>query len=252
MRVKLLKWLPWLLVVGLFAVAVIASTKMLQAQYDLAVSEANVRAQEATTLRWQTVAENAATRFQMQQEINEDSIKALNTALGHAIEKQELTLKSLQATELAFQSVQKSNEALLSLMNVLSPSGRPERLEVFVLDEDSIAVMDDSSFAELPIVGEIVVTIPADTLQAAEIETVLSLLPFKITTGLGCTPEKDAVAVFETPSWVEATPQMGQVEPEVCHGPRPNLLLGLKVEAGSLAIGAGLGAVITALLIGIF
>jgi hypothetical protein len=249
---KYTKYIPWVVVSGLALALIFTTTAMLQAKYDLSVSAANIRAEQATTQRWKTQAENAATRFQLQMEINQDSLQDLETALGAAIREQELTVRALQRTELAFEAVQASNQALVSMMNTVSPSGRPERLEVFVLDEDSVETNEQGDFTELPVVGEIVVAIPQDPEIDAEIETVLSLLPFEIETGIACTPEKDAVAIFQTPGWMTASPRLGVVEPEVCHGPRPNLFLGMELSVGNLALGGAVGAGLALLLTAVF
>lgn len=240
------KIVPWIIALGLLAGLVFTTTRMLQAKYDLSVSEANIRALQAEVERWQTETENAASRFQLQQKIDQDSVKKLESALGLAVREQQLTTKALQSAELAFSTVQRSNDAMLSLLEVKNPEGREERIEVFLLEEDGLTE------GQLPVVGEIIVAVPADDEQPAELETSFTLLPFKIETALGCTPQKDATVVLQTPPWVTATPALGQVDPEVCHGERPSTLLGLNVTAGSLVVGGAIGAALMALLVAVF
>ena len=97
---------------------------MLQAKYDLSVTEANIRALQAEVERWKTESENAASRFQLQEKIDQDSVKQLQSALGLAVREQQLTTKALQSAELAFSTVQRSNAAMVSMIGVTNPEGR--------------------------------------------------------------------------------------------------------------------------------
>ena len=118
-------------------------------------------------------------------------------------------------------------------MTVVSPQGRHERLAAFTI-EDTIAN---------PLVeGEIVVTVPSDTAIPIELTTRLRPRDFTIVYGLGCTPQREAVAAFETPAGIVAIPQKGQVDPVVCHGTRPNLFsFNLTMTPLGLGVGGAIG-----------
>ncbi len=243
---KLMKIVPWILVIGLFVAVAFAWTKWRQAKYDLSVAEANDRAMVDTVRRYKTEFENAASKFQLQEKINQDSLKQLETALGTAVREQRLTARALQSARIETERVRKSLESQISMLETVSPEGREERIEALVLDKGNVKP------DEVPIVGEIVVAIPADTLQSAEWELSLELLPFEIQTSLACSPEKDAVAVFQTPPWATATPTLGVVDPEICHGPRPKMFAGLQLSAGNLLIGGAMGAALALLATAVF
>jgi hypothetical protein len=210
-------------------------TRMLQAQYDMRVAEANQRALTAEVQEWQSKAELAdslrtvaRSLFQLQQEIDSDSIASLASALGTAVREQELTVRALERVEVELDRVSASNVSLVDMLGVLSPTGRPEDLHVHQLEGP-------------PIQGEIVVTVPLDTTLQAEWETRLEVTPFALTYALGCTPEGDASANFEAPPWVSVTPQRGSVDPLVCQGPRPTFGGGIQFTLGNALVWGGLG-----------
>ena len=171
----------------------------------------------------------ARSLFQLQQEIDSDSIAQLETALGSAVREQELTVRALERVEVELDRVSSSNLSLVDLLGVLSPSGRPEDLHVHQMEGP-------------PVEGEIVVAVPRDTALAAEWEVELEVSPFTMTYALGCTTAGDAAATFETPPWVSVTPQQGTVDPLVCQGPRPTLGGGIQFTLGNALVWGGLGA----------
>lgn len=222
----------------LLSATVLFGYQLAGARYDRDVAEANVRAFQDTVRIFQAEAETAgerataaATRFQAQREIDNDSILALGNALGEASRTLQLRTRALTEAEVSFESVQASlDSALVELTNVLSPDGRPERVVAFQKETDLVD-------------ADIVVTVPWDTAQSVEVELFATVNPFEMTYSLGCTPENDAVATFQTPDGILATPSQGTVNPEVCFGERPSLGSGFKISMGNMALGALIGGV---------
>lgn len=219
----------WIIAALLVGYGIYATQALRGERWDSSVAEANLRTANDTLRVYRasvgslTVAASIM-QFQLPGFDVTDSLSKLQTALGIATRDLDLTNKALTRAEVAFEAVQSSLNQLVE-MNVASPQGRHERLAAFVLDEESVA-------------GEIVVTVPADTSLAIELETHLQPKPFTLTYALGCTPEKEAVATFETPSWIVATPEKGQVTPEICHGSRPSLFsASLTLTPGGMLVG---------------
>ncbi len=213
------------------------------ARYDKDVADANLRAERDTVRIFRAEAENAgeratvaATRFQEQREINSDSIRQLGNALGRASDQLQLRTRALTEAEVSFDRVQTSlDSALVELTNVLSPEGRPERIAAF---QETTDLVD----------ADIVVTVPWDTTQGIEVELVALVKPFTLTYSLGCSPDNDAVATFQAPDGILATPRMGTVSPEVCFGERPSLTSGFKLSFGNMFLGALIGGIAGVLL----
>ena len=208
------------------------------ARYDRDVAEANVRALGDTVRIFRGEAESAderatvaATRFQEQREINSDSIRQLRTALGRASEQLRLRTRALTEAEVRFDRVQVSlDSAMVELSNVFSPQGRPERIAAFQKETDLVD-------------ADVVVTVSWDTAQSIEVELVAMVKPFDLTYSLGCSPENDAVATFEAPEGITATPRMGTVSPEICFGERPSLTSGFKLSVGNMFLRALIGGI---------
>ena len=239
-------------VLGIFVIvvaliAIFFGNKYLQARYDLSISTANLKAERDTVRVYRDSTQSLTTaaavmQFQIPTFDVTDSLSKLQSALGMATRDLDLTVKALTKAEVAFQVVLADYTRLVE-MTVLSPQGRPERLAAFTL-EDTIAN---------PLVeGEIVVTVPADTALDIELTTHLRPRPFTFTYALGCTPNKEAVAAFETPAGIVARPEKGQVDPVVCHGTRPSLFsAGLTITPGGVLFGGIIGAAIMLVLTGI-
>ena len=208
------------------------------ARYDREVAEANVRAFQDTVRVYQAEAQAegeratvAANRFQQQRQIDSDSIQRLNTALGRASRDLDLRTRALTEAEVRFERVQASlDTALVELTNVRNPEGREERIAAFQEETDLIE-------------ADIVVAVPWDTAQGIEVELVATVKPFDLLYSLGCTPDNDAVATFQTPDGITATPRMGTVDPEVCFGERPSIGSGFSISVGNMFLGALIGGI---------
>lgn len=229
---------------ALLLIAVVAGVTFgIQGRYDASVARTNLAAEKDTVRVYRDSTNTLTTaaavmQFQLPSFNVTDSLSKLQTALGIATRELELTNKALTRAEVSFDAVQASLEQLVE-MNVFSPTGREERLSAFVLDEELVE-------------GEIVVVIPADTALPVEIETRLLPKPFDLTYALGCTPEKEAVATFETPAGIVAVPKKGQVDPVICHGSRPSLFsAGLTITPGGFLVGGAVATVIMLVLTGI-
>ena len=230
------KWIPWVIVALLAIGTVVSITLMRQARYDQRVAEANQRALTAEVQEWQSqanVADSlrtvARSMFQLQQEIDRDSIAKLESALGAAVRSQRQTVRALQEARVELDRVVASTTSTVDVVGVTSPEGREENLYVHQMDGP-------------PIEGEIVVTVPRDTTIATEWEVRLGVTPFTLTYALGCTPAGDATATFQSPPWVSVTPAQGSVDPLVCQGPRPTLGDGIQFTVGNALVWGGIGA----------
>lgn len=227
----------------LFGAVAVLGWQVAGARWDREVSEANLRAMQDTVRLFRSEAEGAesratqaATRFQQQRDIDSDSIRQLNTALGRAARELDLRQRALTDARVEFESVQSSlDQALVELENVRNPQGRPERIAAFQEENDLVE-------------ADVVVTVPWDTAQGIEVELVTQVKPFDLTYSLACSPANDAVATFQTPDGITARPQMGTVAPEICFGERPGLGSGFKLSFGNMFIGALIGGVIGLLL----
>ena len=219
-------------IVVMLAISGIAWTLVAQARWDRDVSESNVRAMQDTVRVYK--AENdtltvAMNLMQFQGEINSDSIAKLGTSLGVATRDLRLTQRALSRAEVAFDSLTATIEA--DTVIVVAETG--DRVATFTVEGP-------------PIEGSAKVVVPPDsTSRPILFQPALTVSPFSFTYALGCTPQRDAVVTFESPSWVRMTPLPGIVAPEVCHGDRPTLGQGFKISFGSFGIGAGVGAAVT-------
>ncbi len=237
----------WILAAVLLLAAVIAGNFALGAKWDRSLAAANLSAEKDTVRVYRDSTNTLTTaaavmQFQIPNFDVTDSLSKLQSALGMATRDLELTNKALTKAEVDFQVVLADYTRLVE-MTVLSPQGRPERLAAFTL-EDTIAN---------PLVeGEIVVTVPADTALDIELTTHLRPRPFTFTYALGCTPNKEAVAAFETPAGIVARPEKGQVDPVICHGTRPSLFsAGFTITPGGFLVGGAVATVIVLVLTGI-
>ena len=231
----------WILAGLLLAFGIYSASALLGDRWDRSVAASNLAAEKDTVRIYRSKSDSLTVaasimQFQLPSFNVTDSIAKLQTSLGIAVRDQELTVKALTRAEVSFEALQSSLDQLVE-MDVFSPTGRRERLAAFVLDEEAVA-------------GEIVVTIPADTALAVELETHLQPQPFILTYALGCTPLREAVATFETPSWIIAQPRKGQVDPAICHGERPSIFSGgLTITPGGALAGSVVGLAV-GLLIG--
>jgi len=219
-----------ILVVLLIGAVGVLGSQLANAKRNESIANANIRALNDTVRVYQTKVTDAANLFQFQAEIDSDSIAKLNTALGAATRDLELEHVAITEAIVQIRKTQASlDSALVELTNVTNPEGRPERIAAFQLD---------TTFVQ----ADIVVVVPADTSLGIEVEVVFFPKPFKITTSLACTPDHDAVATFETPPGILATPEMGTVDPRMCHPKSSffsmNLNLGSFVYGG-IGFGAG-------------
>lgn len=230
----------------LLAMGGIAWTLVAQAKWDTSVAEANTRALQDTVRVYQGIAQGlegelgektrAATLMQEQLTINSDSIRGLGTALGVASAALQLSHRALSRAEVAFDSLVADIEA----DSVIFVEETGDRIATFTVEGP-------------PIEGTAKVVVPPEeSTRRILFQPALTVSSFTFTYALGCTPQLDAVATFESPSWVRMTPQRGIVAPEICHGDRPTLGQGFKISFGSFGLGAGVGATITAILFGVF
>jgi len=186
----------------------VMAQQLANARRAASIAEANMRALTDTVVLYKTEVSTAASRFQLQQKINSDSIAHLKTALGQATRDRDLTHVALTDAEIQIGRLeQERDQALTELANVFSPNGRPERIAAFQFD---------STFVQT----DIVVVVPWDTAQSIEVVMVATYKPIPMTYSLSCTPQHDAVATFESPPGVVIRPLLGQVDDEVCH-PKP-------------------------------
>ena len=234
-----------LLLSGLLLVAIatigIAWTAVAQAKWDTSVAEANTRAWLDTVRVYKgTVAglegelgerTRAATLMQEQLVINSDSIGELNTGLGVATRALRLSQRALSRAQVSFDSL----VADIAADEDVVDSVTGDRTATFIVEGP-------------PIEGTATVVVPPTLARSIIFQPRLFVTPFEFTYALGCTPQLDAVATFESPSWVSMTPQRGQVAPEICHGDRPTIGEGFSVSVGSLGIGLGIGGLIGAVL----
>lgn len=235
-------------IVVLIAVGGIAWTLVAQAKWDTSVAEANTRALQDTVRVYQGTVRSlngeliartrAATLMQEQRTIDSDSISGLNTALGVASNALDLTHKALSSAKVSFDS----------LFATIEADSAP------TVDEITGDLLATFTIIGPPIEGTATVAVKKNA--EAGVESILFrprlfVTPFEFTYSLGCTPQLDAVATFESPEWVRMTPRRGMVAPEVCHGDRPTLGQGFSVSLGSFGLGAGVGAAVTAVLFGL-
>jgi len=217
------------LVLILVATIGIMAQSLANSKRETSIANANIRALTDTVQVYQSEASNAAARLQLQQVINSDSIAELNTALGEATRDKDLTHVALTDATVEIDRLQTSlDEAVTELSNVTNPEGRPERIAAFQFD---------TTFVQT----DVVVVVPWDTSQSIEVELVTTYKPIPFTYALSCTPEYDAVATFESPTGILIRPQLGTVDPFVCH-PRPTSFTAtlFKPDLGK-ALWAGLG-----------
>jgi len=210
-------------IVVLIATVGILAHQLSNARRDASIAEVNGRALTDTVRVYKTEVSNAASRFQLQQEINSDSIRKLHTALGQSAREHNTTQVAFTEAELQIDQLQTSlDSALTELTNVLSPTGRPERIAAFQFD---------TTFVQT----DVVVVVPWDTAQGIEVELFTTYKPINIGYSLGCTPQHDAVATFESPPGIVIRPRMGTVDPTVCHPKSNNLAVTLfKPDFGKL------------------
>ena len=227
--------------VVLIGISAVAWTLVAQAKWDTSVAEANTRALSDTVRVYQGIAKGlegelgertrAATLMQEQLTINSDSISGLNTALGVASSALKLSQRALSRAEVSFDSLFATIEADSAIV-VDELTG--DRVATFTIEGP-------------PIEGTATVVVQ-ENVQSIIFQPRLFVSPFEFTYALGCTPELDAVVVFESPAWVRMTPQRGVVAPEVCHGDRPTFGQGFSVSIGNIGIGMGIGAAVTTVL----
>lgn len=228
----------------LVSAAAVLAWQYAGARWDRRVAEANLRALQDTVRVFRSragmadsVATVAATRFQRQRKIDSDSIAKLSSALGEATRQLDLNHKVLTDARVEIETVQASlDSALVELTNVLSPSGRPERIAAFQKSTDLVD-------------ADVVVAVPWDTAQGIEVELVATVKPFDLTYSLSCTPQNDAVATFQAPAGITARPRMGTVAPEICFGERPSLGSGFEISVGNMALG-GLAGLLVGVVLG--
>ncbi len=226
----------WIIAGALLIAAIVAGQLALRAKWDQSVSAANLKAANDTVRVYKDSTNTLTTaaavmQFQLPSFDVTDSLSKLETALGIATRELELTNKALTRAEVSFDAVQASLNQLVE-MNVFDPRGRAERVSAFVLDEELVE-------------GEIVVAVPADTALPIEIEARLLPKPFDLTYALGCTPAKEAIATFETPTGIVARPEKGQVDPVICHGSRPSLFsASLTLTPAGMGVGAAIGLLV--------
>jgi len=222
-------WVLAAVVLLLMAVVGFMASQLAESKRETSIANANIRALTDTVAVYKSDLSVAAGLFQLQKIVNSDSIGELETALGAATRDRDLTHVALTDATVEIDRLQTSlDEAVTELSNVTNPEGRPERIAAFQFD---------TTFVQT----DVVVVVPWDTSQSIEVELVTTYKPIPFTYALSCTPEYDAVATFESPTGILIRPQLGTVDPIVCH-PRPTSFTAtlFKPDLGK-ALWAGLG-----------
>ena len=222
-------WVIAAVVVILLVTVGVMAQRLAESKRETSIANANIRALTDTVSVYKNQVSNAALLFQFQEEINSDSIGKLETALGEATRDNNLTHVALTDATVEIDRLQTSlDEAVTELTNVQNPEGRPERIAAFQFD---------TTFVQT----DVVVVVPWDTAQSIEVELVTTYKPIPFTYALSCTPEYVAVATFESPIGILIRPQLGTVDPIVCH-PRPTSFTAtlFKPDLGKV-VWAGLG-----------
>ena len=232
-RLRMGAFILFLSTVG--AVGILAA-QLAKVNREKSIAEANLRAKSDTVRIYEARDSSqtmAANLFQLQQEIDSDSIAELETALGVATRDLDIEHMVLTEATIEIDRLQKSlDTAMTELTNVLNPVGRPERIAVYQFD---------TTFVQT----DVVVVVPWDTSQSIEVELVTIYKPIDIGYSLGCTPEKDAVATFEFPAGMMITPHLGQVDDEICHPKSPFFTMDFNLGSliyGGVGFGLGFGS----------
>jgi hypothetical protein len=90
--------------------------------------------------------------------------------------------------------------------------------------------------------ADLYLTVPTDTLKAAEVEWArFTVPPINISSASGCTKDKDFVLTLQGPEWAPIQLTGQQVDPTVCHGPKRSLAFTLFGPSLGKLVWAGAG-----------